>query len=252
MLGLFLAGLLACVMSSCDAFMIATAGLFAENIYKPLFPGRSERHYLWTARLASLGVVASGVAFAYWLGGVVQGLEIFWKTAPMLGIAFWMGLFWRRMNTAGAWASALAAVGTWWLTTQGWFISVVADLPGATSLQFVVGGEEAPKIYLPWQMIYYLSAGVLAGVVASVLTARPSQFRLERFYALIRTPVTPNEKPGPPCTLPRGVKPLRARKLLPLDSLEIYVPRPQMIFGFLAGWIAVGLMVGAFVWIIYA
>ena len=42
---------------------------------------------------------------------VLAGLEIFWKIAPMLGIAFWMGLFWRRMNATGAWASTIAAFG---------------------------------------------------------------------------------------------------------------------------------------------
>ncbi len=35
LLGLFLASLLAGVMSSCDSFMISSAGLFTENIYRP-------------------------------------------------------------------------------------------------------------------------------------------------------------------------------------------------------------------------
>ncbi|MCH7752349.1 MAG: sodium:solute symporter family protein, partial [Planctomycetes bacterium] len=43
LLGLFLAALLAGVMSSCDSFMISSAGLFPENIYKPARPGKSER-----------------------------------------------------------------------------------------------------------------------------------------------------------------------------------------------------------------
>ena len=35
-------------------------------------------------------VVACGVVFAFWLPGVVAGLEIFWKIAPMMGISFWL------------------------------------------------------------------------------------------------------------------------------------------------------------------
>ena len=39
LLGLFLAAVLAGVMSSCDAFMISSAALFTENVYKPIFAG---------------------------------------------------------------------------------------------------------------------------------------------------------------------------------------------------------------------
>ena len=251
MLGLFLAGLLASVMSSCDAFMVATAGLFAENLYKPLVPGKSERHYLWAARIASLGVVACGVVFAYWLEGVVAGLEIFWKLGPMLGIAFWMGLFWRRMNTAGAWASTLAAFAAWWVSTQTWFIEFAAGLPCADELRFVFssdGGE--PSIYLPWQMIFYLGVGLLAGILASLLRPAPNRSRLEQFYALVRTPVTEGEEVDSPCELPEDAVIPPPRKLLPLKSFEIYVPSRQLLVGFLAGWAAAIAMVASVVWIV--
>ena len=50
LLGIFLASLLASVMSSCDAFMISSSGLFTENIYKPLRPGQPEKHYVTVGR----------------------------------------------------------------------------------------------------------------------------------------------------------------------------------------------------------
>ncbi|MHC4596180.1 MAG: sodium:solute symporter family protein, partial [Planctomycetota bacterium] len=106
-LGIFLAALLASVMSSCDAFMISSAALFTENIYRPLSPGRPQGHYVTVGRIASVVVVSGGVAFAYGLRGVVEGLEIFWKISAMMGLAFWLGLFWRRMTVAGAWATTL-------------------------------------------------------------------------------------------------------------------------------------------------
>lgn len=143
LLGLFLAGLLASVMSSCDAFMIATSGLFTENVYKPLFPNESKRHYLWAARLSSLIVVASGVTFAYCLEGVVEGLEIFWKIASMLGIAFWLGLFWRRMTSVGAWAATLGAFAVMFATTQPFAIELASELPKAKAARFVFIKEQA-------------------------------------------------------------------------------------------------------------
>ena len=56
-LGIFLAALLASVMSSCDAFMIASAGLFTENIYRPLSPHKKKGHYVTLGRIAYVVVV---------------------------------------------------------------------------------------------------------------------------------------------------------------------------------------------------
>ncbi len=250
LLGLFLAGVLAAVMSSCDAFMIATSGLFTENLYKPLVPGRSERHYLWVARLSSLGIVVAGVVFAYRLEGVVKGLEIFWKIGPMLGIAFWLGLFWRRMNSAGAWSSALVAFATWWLTTQAFFVEWLEQVPGSESLRLVFFRDGQPEVYLPWQMVFYLTTGTLAGVVASLLTRPTPKEQLDRFYALVRTPVEPGERVVAPCTLPEGVTPPAPRKLVPAQNWEIYVPSTRMVAGFVVGWLAVAALIGSFVWLI--
>ena len=62
---------------------------------------RSEKHYLTVGRVTALVVVAGGVIFAYWVRDVIEALEIFWKISPMMGIALWLGLFWRRTTVAG-------------------------------------------------------------------------------------------------------------------------------------------------------
>ncbi|MCA9241042.1 MAG: hypothetical protein KDA37_12620, partial [Planctomycetales bacterium] len=69
LLGVFLSCLLASIMSSCDAIMISGAALFTENFYRHLFPARGDSHYLTVGRMASIGVVAGGVAFAYSVEG---------------------------------------------------------------------------------------------------------------------------------------------------------------------------------------
>ena len=74
-LGLFVAALLAGVMSSCDSFMISASGLFTENLYRPLRAGRSEKHYLWVGRLAALVIVGTGVWVAFKMPNVVVWLE---------------------------------------------------------------------------------------------------------------------------------------------------------------------------------
>ena len=152
MLGLFLAALVASVMSSYDVFMISSSALFTEDVYRRFQPHKHQKHYVLVGRITSVVVVAGGVYFAYWLPGVVKGLEIFWKIAPMMGIVFWLGLFWRRTTVAGAWAGTLTAFTIWWLTSQSFFISVMSNISGAESLRLVIEKSTGPEIYLPWQV----------------------------------------------------------------------------------------------------
>ena len=235
-LGLFLASLLASVMSSCDSFMIASSGLFTENIYKRLKPDKTQKHYVLIARVTSLAVVAGGVLFAFKLKNVVDGLEIFWKISPMMGIAFWLGLFWRRTTVAGAWASTLSAFGVWWLTTQEFFISWLGDLSMAESLRFIFVEDGVPEVYLPWQMVFYLSVGVVVGIVVSLFSRPVAKEKLENFYALVRTPIGRDEHVAVPCTLPADAVVPERRNLFPNTSLEIAIPSRTSVVGFLVGW----------------
>lgn len=236
LLGIFLASLLASVMSSCDSFMIASSALFTENIYKPLITDRPAGHYVLVGRITSFGIVAGGVLFAYWLPGVVKGLEIFWMIAPMMGIVFWLGLFWRQTTVAGAWAATLTGFAIWFITTRVFFISFMTDFPGAESLRFVFEKNGVPEIYLPWQMIFYLSGATLAGIVVSLFTKRVSEEKLDSFYALVRTPVKMGEQVPAPCTLPADAVVPPKRKIFPKSNLELLVPTTQSVMGFLAGW----------------
>ena len=247
LLGIFLAALLASVMSSCDSFMTATSGLFTQNIYRPLLPGRSQKHYLLVGRIASFAVVAGGVVFAYTVPGIVKALEIFWKMAAMIGVAFWLGLFWRRTTSAGAWAATLSSFGMWWLTTTGPFVRAAARLPQWDFAPFVWGPEGKQAIYMPWQMVFYLVAGAVAGIVVSLLTRPVDEEKLENFYALTRTPIKPGEELGEPCTIPEGAETLPRRNLLPFKSLELPVPSRTSIVGFVVGWVCVAALIGGFI-----
>jgi Na+/proline symporter len=231
-LGIFIAALLASVMSSCDAFMISSSALFTENLYRPLRPGREERHYVLVGRVAAASVVGFGVAFAYWLPGVVAGLEIFWKVSAMMGLAFWLGLFWRRATVAGAWAATLVSFAAWLVTSH---LPLAARLPA-----FMVWEG---KVYLPWQMVLYLSSGLVAGVVVSWVTKPVAEDKLERFYALVRTPVRPGEQIETACTLPADAVVPEKRNLFPHKALEIPVPSRIGVAGFLAGWACVGVLI---------
>ena len=225
LLGIFLASLLASVMSSCDSFMVASSALFTGNIYRPLFPNKSPNHYLFIGRITSLFIVAGGVSFAFWLPGVVKGLEIFWKISPMMGIVFWLGLFWRRTTVSGAWAATFSAFFMWWLTTQSGFIAFIAGLPMAEQFRFIFEKSGSMEIYLPWQMVFYLTTGIISGIVVSIFTKPVEEDQLDLFYALTRTPVKKGEVINDkPCTLPKGTVIPKSNKLFNYNNLEIVKP----------------------------
>jgi len=247
LLGLFLSSLMASVMSSCDAMMISSSALVTENIYRPLFPDRPDRHYVFVGRAASIFVIAGGIAFAWYIPDVISALKVWFKIAPMMGIAFWLGLFWRRATVAGAWAVTITGFATWFLLTRGFFLKLVAALPFAQYLgliRFSPQGE--PRLYEPWLIFIYMAAAVLAGILVSLFTKKVPEEKLNRFYALIRTPVSAGEIVPEPCTLPIGVHP--EKKVLRLKSLDIEIPYPSKVslVGFLAGWAGVGVLVCVF------
>jgi Na+/proline symporter len=182
--------------------MVSSAALFTENVYKPAVPGRTERHYVWIGRLTSVMVVAGGVVFALWVPTVVKALEIWFMIAPMMGLVFWIGLLWRRLTVVGAWITTLSGFATWWITTQSWFIDWVARLPIAEAWRLLWVENGKTSLYLPWQILLYMTVAVAAGVVVSLFTRPVSQDKLDRFYTLSRTPIAPGEQLVEPCVLP--------------------------------------------------
>ena len=250
LLGLFLAAMLAGVMSSCDSFMISSAALFTENIYKPLRPGLSERSYLWVGRGSALFIVLGGVWFAFWVPSVVKALEIWFMIAPMMGIVFWIALLWRRMTVMGAWATTLTGFLAWWITTQTWFVRIVADVPNADTLRLLWTEGASTTIYLPWQILIYMTCASLAGIATSLITPSVSQEKLDLFYQLSRTPIGPNENSDSPCKLPDSDLGPTRKMLVTSFGLEIPRPSSQSVFGFLIVWLLAGAIIGCFVWLV--
>ena len=252
LIGLFIASMLASVMSTCDSLMVIASALFTENLYKRfLAPGKPDRHYTLIGRVVSIVVVVCGIFFAFSLESVVSGLEIFWQVSAMMGIAFWVGLFWRRATVAGAWAGTLTSFGILLLTSKIAFGKFVLwdfnkHLAGTLPV-FVLFND---NLSLPWQMIFYLVAGFVVLIVVSLFTEKVPKANLDRLYGCLRTPIGPDEPESEPFTLPAGVQPGPRDVLIRHPDFEIPKPTLIGIGGFLAAWIGVALLVAAVYWII--
>jgi SSS family solute:Na+ symporter len=106
--GLIVACLLAALMSSLASLFNSSASLFTVDIYEKIRPGRSEGHLLTVGRIATATVVLLGIVWIPVMakvsgGGLYQYLQsVQGYLAPPITAVFFLGLFWKRINSAGA------------------------------------------------------------------------------------------------------------------------------------------------------
>jgi hypothetical protein len=151
------------------------------------------------------------------------------------------------MTVAGAWVTTLTGFAIWWLTTQPWLIRWVAGFPQADYLRLIWMDKGVPTIYVPWQILAYMSIASVVGIIVSIFTPPVAGNKLDRFYELTRTPVQPGEEIDRPCTLPPGVTPAARRMVTTAFGLEIPSPSQISVIGFIVAWGAVAMLVGGFV-----
>jgi SSS family solute:Na+ symporter len=85
--------------------MITGSSLITQNMYRPLFPDRPEKHYVFVGRIAGAGVVIGGALIATQFDTILQLLKLWWELNVMVAAAFWLGMKWRRATRPAAWCS---------------------------------------------------------------------------------------------------------------------------------------------------
>jgi len=106
--GLIVACLLAALMSSLASLFNSSASLFTVDIYEKVRPGQSRQHLLTVGRIATAAVVLLGIVWIPVMakvsgGGLYQYLQsVQGYLAPPITAVFFLGLFWKRINAAGA------------------------------------------------------------------------------------------------------------------------------------------------------
>jgi Na+/proline symporter len=239
LVGLLLASLLAAMMSSGDAQMVVSSGLFTDNIYRRfMVKDASQRHYLWVGRISGLLIVIVALALQSTFYDVIDAIKVVLKTPAAIGISMWFGIVWRRWTAVAVWVSTICSATMWW------FVAYRADLLfdwTGGNLQFMYANPD--KMLDAWQMVCYIGTGVVSGVVVSLITPRTPQAKLDHFFTLIHTPVRPGEQEGEkPCTLPADHLP-KDEKLFNLDDIELPKPTWLGLGGFVLAWILVGFII---------
>jgi solute:Na+ symporter, SSS family len=111
--GLVVGGLLAALMSSLSSLFNSCSTLFTVDIYEKIVPDASERHLVTVGRMATGIVVVLGIIWipvmTYVSGALYEYLQsVQAYLAPPITAVFFLGVFSKRINLAGA-VSGMAA-----------------------------------------------------------------------------------------------------------------------------------------------
>lgn len=166
-LGLALTALLASFMSGMAGNVTAFNTVWTYDIYQSyLAPGRSDQHYLWMGRAATVfGIALSGAAayLARYYNNIMDMLQLVFGfvNAPLLA-TFLLGMFWRRATGHGAFAGlvagTLAAACHQSLTTpKGGWIAILHTYPSEMAQNF-------------WTAIFAFGVCFAATIVLSLAT----------------------------------------------------------------------------------
>jgi SSS family transporter len=224
--GIMLASIMAAAMSTCDALMISTSALLTDNVYRAYIkPGKDEKHYLFSARMVSFFVVLISILFSALFPTVLEGAFTFFQLTASIGLSFWMGIFWRRMNTAGVFASFICATGT--LAIAKFWIFPVA----------VYGVTPA----IAYQTLLFIPAGLVSGWLISLLTPPTDSSIVDRFFVKIHTPIGQEEKLS--LSLEQAIPP--QDRWFDWGGLFIVKPNQESWIGFLVACLFVFILIAA-------
>jgi len=183
--GLIVACLLAALMSSLASLFNSSASLFTVDIYEKLRPGKSAKHLLTVGRIATTVVVFLGVIWIPVMarvsgGGLYQYLQsVQGYLAPPITAVFFLGIFWKRINSAGA-TSALAGgfiLGMIKLTIQTFFGAGKIENPA-----FLAAIGDFNFLYATG-VLFVLSALIM--ITVSLMTAPPPEEKHRVTYGSI-------------------------------------------------------------------
>lgn len=168
--GLMLACVMASVMDNCAISMLTFSGIYTNSIHRRIVTrARSEAQLVGVGRLAGLVFGVVTIVLSFFFTDVPAAMRFLWTTIPLMGVPFFLGLLWKRANRTGAFVGFAAAL--------------IAMLVGQYRLGWV-GDAGLPKV-----ITLFLSTGILAGVVASLLTKPEPKSLINAFFLLLRTPV---------------------------------------------------------------
>jgi len=97
-IGLMLVGILAANMSTLDAGSVSYAALFIRNLYQPLVPNKTEKHYLVISKLTIAFILLGSIGVALFVDNLLVLFKYMISIPAIYGAAIWLGFIWRKLS----------------------------------------------------------------------------------------------------------------------------------------------------------
>jgi SSS family solute:Na+ symporter len=132
LIGIMIIGILGGKIALLGAQSVVLSGLVAKNLYEPLFPGKSERHYMFVARVAVPILLGLGVIVGMYLNSVVVILKFAIVLLVIWGVPITFIFLWRRVNELAVRIQVLATIG--FVAVIPWIVPTIPALAQSSSL----------------------------------------------------------------------------------------------------------------------
>jgi solute:Na+ symporter, SSS family len=172
-LGLFVAGLLAALMSTVAAALNSTATLASSDILKRLRPDTPDKTLVWFGRISSIVVILLAMAWSTQGDKFKSIFEAINKIpmmfAPAITTIFLGGVFWKRGTKQAAIATLLFNMGVG-------VIYLLVDIPIITDEQLIAG-----KLGLPFMLVggIFFAFCLALYIIVSLVTPAPDAANLK-------------------------------------------------------------------------
>jgi SSS family solute:Na+ symporter len=178
--GIVVAGLLSALMSSLAGVFNACSTLVTVDLYRKWKPNASQRELVRTGQIATTVMVLIALVWIPVIKGA-QGLYNYLQAvqsylAPPIFVVFFLGVFWKRMNAAGAlWAMIVGfALGLFRMAvdtpiTLGWSTGYPQG-----SLLWIINNT-----YFQYFSVLITLASAAVMIVVSYMTAEPDEHQIK-------------------------------------------------------------------------
>ena len=160
--GVLLSAIIAAAMSTADSQLLASSSAFSSDVYKSVIrKNASNKEMMWAGRIVVvvIAIVAFIIASSPSCKGIMALVECAWGAfGAAFGPAILLALYWKRFTYSGAVAGIVAG----FVVDMAWYFF----LSGTTGVYEIVPG---------------FICGLIAAVVVSLLSKKPSQEVLDRF-----------------------------------------------------------------------
>ncbi len=168
--GLLAGGLLAALMASLASVYNACSTLFTMDIYQKMKPEATGKELVKVGRIATGVVVLLGMVWIPMMGRISSSLYNYLQSvqsylAPPIAAVFLLGVFFKRLNAAGAYTAMVAGfiIGLIKLTLELFQTSLTGILHDFATINFL------------YFCIYLFLFSVVVMVAVSLLTPKPSE-----------------------------------------------------------------------------